>query len=191
MALFLVQAVLVTFLHPRYRQMRGCTSNERQETYKYLRKRVYEITQMDKQRQQEQLIVEPPLKKSKLHQTILQLYEDDSDCDQLIDEINNSGSEDHGSSPRVDELARYLSMDMDKSTLTDNPLDFWRENQTIFPMLSRVARQIHAIPASSAAVERQFSGAGIVINERRTALDPNQVNNILFIRSMENMKLAQ
>jgi hypothetical protein len=47
------------------------------------------------------------------------------------------------------------------------------------------------IPASSAAVKRQLSGAGIVINERRTALDPDQVNNILFIRSMENMKLAR
>jgi hypothetical protein len=31
----------------------------------------------------------------------------------------------------------------------------------------------------------------IVINERRTALAPDQVDNILFIRSVENMKFAQ
>jgi hypothetical protein len=31
----------------------------------------------------------------------------------------------------------------------------------------------------------------IVINERRTALAPDQVDNILFIRSKKNMKLAQ
>ena len=82
-------------------------------------------------------------------------------------------------------------MNIDKSTLTDNPFDFWRENKSLFPILSKVARQIHSIQTSSAAVERQFSGAGIVINERRTALAPDQVNNVLFIRSMGNMKLVK
>ncbi|CAF1095979.1 unnamed protein product [Adineta steineri] len=43
----------------------------------------------------------------------------------------------------------------------------------------------------TAALERQFSDAGIVVNELRTGLDPNQVDNIFFIRSIEKMKHAQ
>ena len=79
-------------------------------------------------------------------------------------------------------------MFIDKTTLSSNPLAFWRDNQNIFPILSRVARKIHCIPATSAAVERQFSGAGVVLNERRTCLNPDHLDDILFIRTMEKLK---
>ena len=37
-------------------------------------------------------------------------------------------------------------------------------------------------PASSAASERTFSAAGCTITQRRTALDPDTVDRILFIK---------
>ena len=43
------------------------------------------------------------------------------------------------------------------------------------------------VDGTSAAVERQFSGAGFLMNERRTSIKPDQVNNILFFRSCEKM----
>ena len=52
----------------------------------------------------------------------------------------------------------------------------------------RIARKIHCIPATTAAVERQFSAAGFTLNERRTCLDPAHLDDILFIRAMENIK---
>ncbi|CAF4618940.1 unnamed protein product [Rotaria socialis] len=150
---------VATLLHPKYRQLKGCTSNEREQAYKYIRKHIHTTVKQNEQQQ---------------------------------DDFEPSGSEDYSfKAPKADELDRYLAMTVVKANLIDNPLKFWESNQRPFPMLSKLARQIHCIPASSAGVERQFSGAGIVVNERRTALDPNQVNNILFIRSMENMKLAK
>ena len=179
-----------TLLHPRYRQLRDCTKNEREQTYAYIRKCMNDIMKQNKKREQQDL--EPPQKKVKFQQSFLHQYEDNSDYKETNDGFDTSGSEDYAfNAPTSDELTRYLSMEIDKSSLTDNPLDFWRANLINFPILSKVARQVHNIPASSAAVERQFSGAGIVVNERRTSLDPNQVDNILFIRSMEKMKHAQ
>jgi len=39
------------------------------------------------------------------------------------------------------------------------------------------------VPASSASSESAFSAAGITISQRRTSLDPDTVDNILFIHS--------
>ena len=61
---------------------------------------------------------------------------------------------------KADELDRYLSMELEKTTLDSNMLSFWKQQQNKFPLLSRYARSIHSIPATSASVERQFSGAG-------------------------------
>ena len=49
-------------------------------------------------------------------------------------------------------------------------------------------RKIHCIPASSAAVERCFSSTGFIVNERRTSLHIDQIDNMIVIRSMEKLK---
>lgn len=83
-----------------------------------------------------------------------------------------------------EELDRYLSMRLDLDKVNDNPLVFWRDHANTFPLLSFLARRLHSIPATTASVERTFSGGGQVVTERRTNLSPSQVDNILFIRSM-------
>ena len=60
-----------------------------------------------------------------------------------------------------------------------------RSPRKISSFVPRLARWIFSIPATSTNVERQFSGAGLIIQERRTNLNPEQLNNILLIRSME------
>ena len=89
---------------------------------------------------------------------------------------------------KADELTKYLEIHIDKTRLSQNPLEFWKENRTVYPILARVARKIHCIPATSAFVERQFSEPGVVLNERRTSLDPEHLDNILFIRAMEKIQ---
>ncbi|CAF1364029.1 unnamed protein product [Didymodactylos carnosus] len=49
-------------------------------------------------------------------------------------------------------------------------------------------RKLLTIFLRSAAVEREFSAAGQIVNQRRSSLDPSSVNNILFLRSIENNK---
>ncbi|CAF4192312.1 unnamed protein product, partial [Rotaria sp. Silwood2] len=148
-----------TLLHPRYRQLKGCSNAERDEVYSYI-----------------------------LQVSILQQYEDDDDLNSSKVENNSSGSEDYDyNSVHTDELARYLALELDKSKLSSNPLEFWKEYQGMFPVLSKLARQIHCIPASSSAVARCFSSSGFIINERRTSLSPDQLDNIIVIRSVKKL----
>ena len=64
---------------------------------------------------------------------------------------------------------------------------FWKSNCDKFPHLSELASQIHSIPATNAGVERQFSSAGLVSTERRTSLEPQQLENVLYIRAVEKI----
>jgi hypothetical protein len=84
-----------------------------------------------------------------------------------------------------DELDRYLLLEFDKNKQTTEPLQFWKNHQTQFPFLSKYARSILSIPATTTNVEREFSTAGWVLNERRTKLKPEAVDKIRFVRSME------
>ena len=78
-------------------------------------------------------------------------------------------------------------MDIEDVYKQSDPLPFWREHQQKFPALSLLARRLFSIPVTSAAVERQFSSAGLTINQRRSSLDPDTVNDILFIKSIQNV----
>jgi hypothetical protein len=42
-----------------------------------------------------------------------------------------------------------------------------------------------SIPATTANAERQFSTAGQILNRRKTNLKPQELDKILFIRSIE------
>jgi hypothetical protein len=65
-----------------------------------------------------------------------------------------------------------------------NPLLFWEHHKDKLPYLSRLARRMFSIPATSACVERQFSAGGLLINERRASINPETVENVLFVRSV-------
>ena len=97
------------------------------------------------------------------------------ECGNASDEYENREEE---------ELDRYLSMHLDLAKIEDNPLTFWKQYVKTFPLLSAATRRLHSIPASTASVERTFSGGGRVATERRTNLSPSQVDNILFLRSI-------
>jgi hypothetical protein len=197
-----VRHFAATMLHPKYGQLKGCSGEEKDFACQHIREEMMKIIKHDQSCSS--IIIEPSTKKQKLEQSILERYEDDSEYDcNLSDkeddseyDCNLSDKEDDSSAsvdydykpPKPDELTKYLEIDIDKTQLSQNPLDFWRSNQNIFPILAKVARKIHCIPATSASVERQFSGAGLVLNERRTCLDPDNVDNILFIRSMKKLK---
>lgn len=183
-----VRHYAATLLHPRYRQLRGITSGEREKCYSYIRQRLKVIFQMERIKVQEIQVddINEPGKK-KMKTSLFERFED-NDLSDEYDEYEND--QETTCSSTNDELQRYLSLQIEKSTLTSNPMDFWRQ-QTSFPFLSKLARSIHSIPATSANVERQFSAAGLVFNQRRTNLNPAQLNNILFVRSFEKMHVKK
>ena len=63
-----------------------------------------------------------------------------------------------------------------------NVLDFWRTNKHKFPLLAESARKWLCVPASSASSERAFSAGGAIVSYKRTKLQPEQVEKLLYIQ---------
>ena len=79
----------------------------------------------------------------------------------------------------TDEIDRYLN------DLTDNAndvLDFWKIKQQTYPKLANLARQIFATPASNSFCESDFSLALLVVSEKRSLLNPDTIEQIIFVK---------
>jgi hypothetical protein len=50
----------------------------------------------------------------------------------------------------------------------------------MMPMLARLAREIFAIPATSAPSERIFCSAGLIITESQTLLNTDRAGELIF-----------
>lgn len=115
-----------------------------------------------------------------------------SDLDALLDLLPHIHSD---PSTSEHELARYL----EKRTLYSlllragilipmiarrkvDPLQFWKEYENEFPILSSVARDILSIPATGAGVERLFNSARDVCHYRRGRLSAKTVQDIMMFR---------
>ncbi|CAM4812822.1 unnamed protein product [Rotaria magnacalcarata] len=158
-----IRHYVATVLHPKYRSLKLCSINERQESYAYIRQEL-KLINVECNKTDQQLANQPVQKKFKND-----LFSRFESGDFIGVEENEEEPEDTDlDSPRgkkTDEHDRYLNLDIDKSKLESNPLSFSKEYQDEFPRLSRYARSIHSIPATSASVERQFSEAGLIIQE--------------------------
>lgn len=85
-----------------------------------------------------------------------------------------------------DEFDNYLKLARFRGSDNDL-LEWWQTNEPIFPNLAKLAKKILPIPAGSSSSERLFSVAGRVLEERRTNLRPEKVNQTLFVNS--NLRL--
>ncbi|BBN02288.1 hypothetical protein Mp_2g14090 [Marchantia polymorpha subsp. ruderalis] len=74
----------------------------------------------------------------------------------------------------------------DESTLLSKygVLFWWKIHQNEFPVLSRLARSVLTIPASSAKSESNFSDAGNTMSKKRNLLHPSKLDDLMFLRSM-------
>jgi hypothetical protein len=177
-----------TLLHPDYRSLKGCTNDERVECHNYVREQLKLIEKKQKNNNNE-------MQKNKLlkpeHSSILDDFKDDANTydDECDDDYDSRSVEYSLSLPMTqsDDLSRYLSMKIDMKHYDFDVLKFWKSNTDELPHLSHVARQIHCIPATSAATERQFSITGLTFTNRRTCLDPEQLDNVLCIRTIAKL----
>ncbi|KAJ8001037.1 hypothetical protein DPEC_G00187010 [Dallia pectoralis] len=62
----------------------------------------------------------------------------------------------------ADEVTQYSSRNYDMEEERDL-LGWWKNNSSVFPLLSKLARSIFSIPANSSSSERNFSAAGLTI----------------------------
>jgi hypothetical protein len=68
-----------------------------------------------------------------------------------------------------------------KKRSRENVLGFWKNHEMTCPLLAEAARGYLAIPASSATFERAFSAGGSKVLHKKTKLQPENVEKLLFI----------
>lgn len=65
--------------------------------------------------------------------------------------------------------------------MTDSePLSFWRENQFRFPAIAALARDVLAIPATGAGVERLFNTARDICHYRRGRMKSKTIEELML-----------
>jgi hypothetical protein len=81
----------------------------------------------------------------------------------------NSGD---GSANSRSELDKYLAEDVEEQSPDFDILSWWKCNSARFPVLSKLARDILAIPISTVASESAFSTSGRILDDFRSSLTP-------------------
>jgi hypothetical protein len=76
---------------------------------------------------------------------------------------------------------------MPQSKYQDNALLFWKDHEHMFPLLSQLAAIYLGISASSVPVECLFSTAGLILNGKRSSLEPDKVKKIVFLHDNFNL----
>ena len=70
--------------------------------------------------------------------------------------------------------------------LSENPLQWWKDKEDNYPLLSILARYHLCVPATSVPSERVFSKAGQIVSDRRALIKPKHVDYLIFLN--KNMK---
>ena len=161
-------------LHPLYRKLTFTSTYSKSIAHLYIREQLNDIYGLNTP----QCITssEPSNKK---HKSMEDQFADPDD--------SNSSDVNSTATFKNDELEKYLRMNIEDIHKQPNPLPFWGDHQNKYPGLALIARRLFSISVTSAGVERQFSAAGLTITECRARLDPDTVNDILFIRSIQNI----
>jgi hypothetical protein len=112
------------------------------------------------------------------------------------DKDNDDQQPSSTTSSHIIEIDLHLRHGSDKTTSEVNGdkieeynlLSFWKKRHASYPVLSKVAARVFAVPATSAAVEREFSFSGNIITQKRSKLSPDTVNGMVFNHSYKIYK---
>lgn len=75
------------------------------------------------------------------------------------------------------EFSQYLALKREKAV--KDPLKWWQNSHSIFPKASKMARDVFAVSATGAGVEREFSIAGRVVTKQRNRLNPQTIRDLM------------
>ncbi|XP_038978584.1 zinc finger BED domain-containing protein RICESLEEPER 2-like [Phoenix dactylifera] len=83
--------------------------------------------------------------------------------------------------PKISELDSYLDDDVfpDLENKEFDILTWWKSNAAVYPILSRMARDVLAIPVSTVSSESAFSNGGRVVDQYRSSLSPFTVEALV------------
>ncbi|KAL4589975.1 hypothetical protein LXL04_002888 [Taraxacum kok-saghyz] len=78
------------------------------------------------------------------------------------------------------ELDKYLGEDREAMDVNFDILKWWGINKCRYPVLSKMARDVLAIPVSTVASESAFSTGGWVLDSFRASLTPRMVEALVY-----------
>ena len=94
--------------------------------------------------------------------------------------INNNQSYSFIDNLDFNEINNYLNTQNDT---TINPLLWWQDHQSEYPILSLIVKDYLIIQATSVPSEQAFSVAGNTMTQTRNRLDPEKARTILCLKS--------
>ena len=173
-----VPLVIACLLDPRFKDRFFSSVSKQAEARKIL----IEEMEQEKARQVESdtdAAHEPPSKRANRETTELW---------QSFNEIlEESGASAEGLSSDNSVLEQYLSEPL-LEFHSSNCLTWWKSNKARFPLLAKLAQRFLAPPPTSVPSERVFSGASDIYDEKRSRLNPEKAEILLFIKN--NFSLA-
>ena len=130
-----------------------------------------------------------------LRRFMLEMNQDDEGVDAVAefgnDHINHELEQDDGNDVNhhyektLEEVQKYRRMAnlpiLSNDRYNDPLTDFWKLNQKKLPVLSQLARKYLIIPSTSAPTERLFSTASLIINKKRSRLNPEIAGTQIFL----------
>ena len=95
--------------------------------------------------------------------------------------LDNLGLNDDASSRNH----RYIHLNLLCIRLHDNStaIDFWRQHETEYPLLSKMAKIYTGISPGSVPVESLLSCAGFLLNSKRSMMAPYKADRVTFIHN--------
>ena len=84
---------------------------------------------------------------------------------------------------KLNEIEGYRVMPVTDQDRDHSPILFWHRNSEAYPKLSKIAMSLIPIPATSVKSEQNFSAAGLIFSDRRSKLNSDTVDTLLFIKS--------
>ena len=90
--------------------------------------------------------------------------------------LENDARESIEGQAETDDFLRIQPLSSD-----ENCLQWWKKNAERFPTIAKVAKRYLCIPATSVPAERVFSTAGLIINEKRSSLLPENSDMLIFL----------
>jgi hAT family C-terminal dimerisation region len=89
----------------------------------------------------------------------------------------DSSDSDSSNGKEYNEFSSYMQMKRD-STVKDE-LPWWKGSQTLYHKLTKMVRDMFAVPATGAGVEREFSISGRVITKYRNRLTTSVIRDLM------------
>ncbi|KAL0345732.1 UNVERIFIED_CONTAM: putative AC transposase [Sesamum radiatum] len=117
--------------------------------------------------------------KDSIQDYILLQLDGEDDPSELLESQFAKHMEEEQCAESKSEVTRYLLDGCEKSSKDFDVLKWWKSSSSKYPILSKIAEDVLAIPVSTIALESAFSTSGRVIDAFRSSLSPKMVEALI------------